>query len=81
VVRIEFVVDFSYPWRCSVWLITRTDEQRDALGALDPEREVVREVLEQVGIPPEQLEALTVTSQSQETVGRDYNGSWFYALR
>jgi hypothetical protein len=61
VVRIEFVVGFSYPWRYSVWLGTRTDEHRGALGALVPERRVAREVLEKVGIPPEHLEDLTIT--------------------
>jgi hypothetical protein len=79
--RIEYTVGFVFPWKYGVWLCVDTDEQRDALGTDNPHRDLVREVLAAVGIPSDHLQDLVTTSQSQETVDREYEGSWFYALR
>ena len=48
-----------------VWLGTTTDAERDRLPAL-------------LG---DALTVAGVTVQSEETVARDHEGSWFYALR
>jgi len=81
VVRIEFVSAFPSSDRIVVWLGTETDRQRDSLGVDDPLLDEVRSVLVRTGFAPEQLNDLMTTAQSQETVDRDYAGSWFYALR
>lgn len=82
ITRIEYVVGFSYPWKYSVWLCADTDAQRDSVAAkLQPLLEEVRAVLLEVGIEAEHLHDLGITTESQETVDRDFGGSWFSALR
>lgn len=41
----------------------------------------MRAVLADTGFPADMLDGLRTTAQSQETVDREYDGSWFYALR
>lgn len=79
--RIEYTAAFPHVDTFEVWLCTRSDEQRDALarsGAVAPK---VHEVFERVGFTPAQLNGLSIQVQSQETVDRDYERSWFYATR
>lgn len=59
----------------------RGTQRRDRLGTDDPEREIVRELLGSVRIPPEHLEDLVTASQSQRTIDRDRGGSRVHALR
>ncbi len=80
VVGVEYVVGFVSWGSFAVWMVTATDAERDSLSAridADP----VRHALEGAGFGAGQPEQLTVVVQSQETVDRDYAGSWFYALR
>ncbi|GAA3761599.1 hypothetical protein GCM10022225_54120 [Plantactinospora mayteni] len=79
--RIEYVGTFPEFDHFAVWLCTRTDAQRAALGTPDPAIDEVRQVLRQTGFTPAQLAGLGTTAQSQETVDRDHEGSWFYAMR
>lgn len=95
--RIEYVAGFPRSGWIAVWLCPDTDDQRDALAATPAApstsgvvRQVVveaavatkvREVLLQAGFGGDELAGLVVVAQSQETVDRDYEGSWFYALR
>jgi len=65
----------------AVWLCTSTDAQRNDLGSSSPARETVRTILLACGLRDRDLDRLTTTAQSQETVDRDYEGSWFYAMR
>jgi hypothetical protein len=75
--RVDYVAALPDPdvW---VWLGTQTDAQRDALVTANNLLLQVRRVLAQevVGI-----DITGVTVQSDETVNRDYQGSWFYAMR
>lgn len=75
--RVDYVAALPDPsvW---VWLGTQTDAQRDALASANDLRAQVRRVLAQevTGV-----EITGVTVQSEETVNRDYEGSWFYAMR
>ncbi len=76
--RVEHVVAFLPPFDFSLYLGTTTDERRDALAAIPDLDESIREVA--VGIRLHTLyDGFTV--ESQETVDRDYEGSWFYYLR
>jgi hypothetical protein len=79
--RIEYIVGFVEPYRVSVWLGTASDAQKDALMTREGMRETVAEVLNAAGIESTDAVFDSVAVQSQETVERDYEGSWFYALR
>lgn len=80
VVRVEYVAAFPSEDGAWVWLGTTTDAERDRLA--DTESQVlaqVRAIAEQHGFTSEKVSGVTV--QSEETVARDFEGSWFYALR
>lgn len=64
-----------------VWLVTETDAERDDLGDSEPCLAAVRDAFAAVGYRADQLVNVHTTAQSQETVDRDYESSWFYALR
>ena len=75
--RIELVVAFSAPFTFWIWLGTTSDAQRDAVTGTRTES-VIRRATE-----ARCLDHLYegFTAESQETVDRDYEGSWFYRLR
>lgn len=77
--RVEFVTAFSEPFDSFVWLGTSTDNERDALLDVPDLHELVRDAVQPSGFDLSLIRG--VTAQSQETVDRDYEGSWFYALR
>ncbi len=64
-----------------VWLQTTNDEERDRLASNPQTLPWIREVLVASGYPVIEASLTTVTIQSQETVDRSYDGSWFYAMR
>jgi hypothetical protein len=67
-------IDFDPPeWSC--WVVTATDAERDKLAA-DAELKERLDLVAKAGFPPDSF-----TFQSEETVARDYEGSWFYAMR
>jgi hypothetical protein len=80
VTEIRYVASFSELPHVAVWLCTATDAERDALKA-DTASSRVRPVLLSVGFTKADLESLVTVTQSQETVDREYLGSWFYAMR
>jgi hypothetical protein len=66
-------IDINGPsWSC--WVITETDQERDRLAG----DKLLRARLERAAaeFPPNAF-----AFQSQETVDRDFRGSWFYAMR
>jgi hypothetical protein len=80
VVRIEYVSAFPFRDDAWVWLGTVMDAERDALVASEPPVLVqVQQIAEHHGFNAEKVSGVTV--QSEETVARDFEGSWFYALR
>jgi hypothetical protein len=67
-------IDLGEPeWSC--WIVTDTDAERDALAGDAKFSERLADVAK-VGFPPDGF-----VFQSEETVLRDYAGSWFYAMR
>ena len=67
-------IDFDPPeWAC--WIVTSLDEERDRL-ACDASLNERLVLAANAGFPP-----TSFTFQSEETVARDYKGSWFYAMR
>lgn len=80
VVRVEYVASFPLQDDAWVWVGTTTDAEREVLAARQPQvLAQVRLIAEHHGFRPEQVRGVTV--QSEETVARDFDGSWFYALR
>jgi len=77
--RVEFTTSFSPPFGSAAWLVTKSDDQRDRLLALPDLLGEVRAAMQKGGRDPTLIDE--VTAQSQQTVDRDYDGSWFYALR
>ena len=68
-------LDFGTPnWSC--WIVTTTDEERDTLIRDAAYMAGLKAAAEKAGFAPDSF-----TVQSQETVDRDYGGSWFYAMR
>lgn len=81
VVRVEYVVGFVHPYSIAVWLVTETDAARDRLPGPDPFLSTVQSVISDAGLPSADATVDATVAQSEETVKRDYEGSWFYALR
>ena len=64
-----------------VWLCTQDDDQRDLLGGKNPCLADVQEVFRRIGYPEDEIAGIATVAQSQETVDRAYEGSWFFAMR
>lgn len=78
VVRVEHVVAFSPPFDYWLWLGTDTDDERDRLKNDPVVVGLLRDLTRRHG-PNATFEGFTV--ESQQTVDREYEGSWFYRLR
>jgi hypothetical protein len=81
VIGAQYVVGFVHPFAVHVWLVTATDAERDALGSSNPFFAEITSALLASGFPVEHAAIEGTVAQSQETVDRDYEGNWFYALR
>lgn len=81
VIDAQYVVGFVHPFSVHVWLVTRTDTERDSLPRTNPFVGEVRAAIRESNFPDEHASLDGTVAQSQETVDRDYEGSWFYALR
>jgi hypothetical protein len=75
--RVDYVAAFPDPnvW---VWFGTQTDAQRDALATANGLLAQVRRVLAQEVVA---IQSTGVTVLSEESVNRDYEGSWLCAMR
>jgi len=69
------------PENLAIWITTETDAQRDALLGDALYQRQFRQILAEVGYPAEAISQVGLAIESQETVDRDYEGSWFYATR
>jgi hypothetical protein len=69
------------PESLGVWVKTRTDAERDGLLADATLKQTLDQALSQAGYPEAAIPHVELTIQSQETVDRDYEGNWFYAMR
>ena len=68
-------IDINGPsWSC--WIITDSDAERGQLANDKRLRAALDNATSNEGFPPDSF-----TFQSQETVDRDFEGSWFYAMR
>ena len=68
-------IDLDGPsWSC--WIITPTDAERDRIKDEEGLLTSLWRAASDAGFAPDGF-----TFQSQETVDRDYGGSWFFAMR
>lgn len=79
VFRVEPVIAFSPPFDYWLWLGTTTDDERDRLRADASVGARLAEMTQTHGPADGVFEGYTV--ESQETVDREFEGSWFYRLR
>src|SRR5437868_1234227 len=79
VVRVEPVIAFSPPFDYWLWLGTTTDGERDRLLADASVDARPAELTREHGPDDGAFEGYNV--ESQETVDREFEGSWFYRLR
>ena len=69
------------PRHLAIWITTKTDEERDRLRQ-DPDLpQQLRDALLQVGYPTAAVPLVAFEIESQETVDRDFGGSWYYATK
>ena len=60
----------------SVWFVTKTDEDRHRLSHDESLIVAFKEVLQKAAYPSSEISSLIFVCESQETVNRDYQGSW-----
>jgi hypothetical protein len=64
-----------------IWLVTSTDAEKNDVANHGFFVGEVRTLLLEAGLAPELATRASVTVESQETVDRDYESSWFSAMR
>ncbi|QJU55090.1 hypothetical protein SCB71_18750 [Herbiconiux sp. KACC 21604] len=69
------------PLPVAVWLVVENDAEAQELRSRSDIEDIVSRALRRAGLPSRDVEGFRVVVQSEETVTRDYEGSWFYALR
>lgn len=70
------------PKYLSYWFATKKDSDRDELLNKASEiKGLVHYYLEIDGYPNESIIYTSCTFESQETVERDFNGNWYYAMK
>ena len=64
-----------------IWLVTSTDAERDAVARQGFFREEVLAKLAEAGVGDPPLSKAGVTVESEESVERDWQGNWWYAMK
>lgn len=64
-----------------VWLVTETDAARDAICRNGIPRDQVIDHLLKAGVRRDLAAVAGVTVESQETVDREWDGNWHFAMR
>ena len=91
-IKVKDIKTIGYPYDSSFWIAVSTDLERDKLLKDKKFHDHLHTVFEKTGYlkmvedfkkqkPPVFCPELYITYQSQETVDRDYEGSWFYAMK
>lgn len=73
-------IDIS-PSYLAIWVTTGTDEERDALRNDETLVPRLRELLVSAGYPQDHVPSVGFEFESQETVDRDFGGSWRYTVK
>jgi hypothetical protein len=70
-----------HPRHIAIWIATQTDEERDLMRASHELLPEFRRILLAAGYPPVAVPDVGFEFESQQTVDRDYGGSWWYAVK
>ncbi|WP_157498362.1 hypothetical protein [Leifsonia sp. Leaf336] len=81
VTRTRFVGAFPELPGAGVWLCTTTDVERDALRSDLTLVDSVMAVMRSVGFSSTDIARSDVVVESQESVDRETEGSWFFRMR
>lgn len=69
------------PKHLAIWVTTDSDSQRDTLIDDAGFQKAARDILRKNGYPEESIPLVVITFESEETVKRDYEGNWWYAVK
>jgi hypothetical protein len=69
------------PRHLAIWIATQTDEERDQMRATSDLIPTFQRVLIAAGYPSAAVPEVAFEFESQETVDRDYEGNWWYAVK
>jgi len=64
-----------------IWLVTNSDAEKERVTEHGCFRTEVLSALAEAGVADDLVERTHVTVESEQTVDRDFEGSWFYAMR
>jgi hypothetical protein len=64
-----------------IWLVTATDADKSRVAEQGFFRDIVCRLLVEAGLPDVLASRVGVTVESEETVARDFESNWFYAMR
>jgi hypothetical protein len=64
-----------------LWLATTTDAQKEALPPLSVLEKEVRDALHEVGVRRDWIDDAGLAYESQETVDREWDGNWSFAMK
>ena len=73
-----FLAYYGYP---VIWLVTASDEEKAEVKGRGLLRAEVLAALGDAGVAPDLVERTVVGVESQETVDRDFEGNWYYAMK
>lgn len=71
----------AYAGEPVIWLVTRSDRDKARVTEQGMFTARVQDLLVAAGVPPELAGQAQVTVESEETVERDFEGSWRYAMK
>lgn len=69
------------PKHLAIWVTTDTDSERDMLNDDEAFKDAVMNILRNNGYPEEAIPFVAIAFESEETVKRDYEGNWWYAVK
>jgi hypothetical protein len=70
-----------YPSCLAFWICVATDAQRDSLLGDVAFSDRMRRIVADCGYPADSVDRVGFTSESDETVDRDWAGNWYHAMK
>jgi hypothetical protein len=69
------------PRYLAIWIALKTDAERDLLQPDSHLQQQFRDALVEAGYPSSAVPSIVFTFESQETVDRDFKGSWWNRMK
>ncbi len=81
-IRVDWLGAYDIaPENLAFWIVVKTDEMKDKLEKDKPLHYLLRGLLEKHNYPETARSSIFIGFESQETVDRDFNGSWYYRYK